>query len=551
MSTRIPLIRNGMYCGRLNVQQQDMIMQVRNMREVKNLEHMIFNFPNDMVLAATDLGISTRQYVKDNNIDPTPYIGKLRKYQTVGTAFMYFSPRSMIGDGVGLGKTAEISALLNVLKDKGEMKRFLIAVENSAIGQTWMELMKFTGMRVILLPSQKEPLIKVVNNTDWRTVDGLIITHSTLSSSTFSEWLSYNLTPDGTKCKIYDTFILDESSVIKNGKTKMYEYVKNLCRLADRVHLMNATVFENNIMDIYFQMDMMEPELLPAKSNIEKKFSVYKRGKAFWRKDATGQAKQQYTWDRVGYKNQEEFKQSLQLVYLARNKETKEVMEDLNKTEDLNKYEVYKVDPTVDQMLAIDSGYRYNEVLNSPLNIPIEAGVIFDRAHNPKLDKLCDIITNEFTGKLVMVYCFHIAAQEQIKIELEKIGRKPVILNGQDNSKEKVANRVKIVENFNNGTYDVIITNIMKSLNLYNGDACILYSVIGNPSKQTQILGRIDRNVDNKPKTFVLLLYAHTAEEELYENVVSQREKDSRSLTIDARGAVSRFMDVIENSEVQ
>ena len=52
---------------------------------------------------------------------------------------MYLSPRSIIADGCGLGKTAEVAALINWLKYKGEMSRFLIAVETSAIGQTQAE----------------------------------------------------------------------------------------------------------------------------------------------------------------------------------------------------------------------------------------------------------------------------------------------------------------------------------------------------------------------------------------------------------------------------
>lgn len=535
MAVRVPITRDGMYCGSLHMKQQDLILAIRNMQVVENLKHKIFSFTPEMIQAANDEGISVRTYCENHNIDMNDYIGEMRDYQTVGTAFMYASPHSIIGDGVGLGKTVEISALINILHEKHEMTRFLIAVENSAIGQTWMELMKYTGLRVILLPSTKKELTKKVNETDWRTVDGIIITHSTLSSSAFSTWLAMNINPDNT-CKIYNTFILDESSVIKNNKTKMYEYVKNLCTLANRVHFMNATVFETNIMDIYYQIDMMDPTVLPSKSAIEREFSVYKPGKVFWRKNAQGQAEMKRPWERVGYKNQAEFKKRLQLVYLAR------------KIEKDNTYLVYEVEPTTAQSLAINKGYKYNEILNCPTNIP-DAGIPFDRKHNPKLERMCSLVENELQGQQIMIYCFHINAQKQIYDEMVKIGRKPVILNGQDTSKDKVMNRMRIVDDFNNGVYDVIITNIMKSLNLYNGDACILYSVIGNPSKQTQILGRIDRNVNNKKKTFILLLYKHTPEEVLYKKVVSQREMDSRSLTIDAKGAVSRFMEVIEENE--
>lgn len=536
MAVRTPIIRAGRYCGSLTVAQQDLILSVRNREVIESLKNKLFAFPSELVLEAVEMETSVRELIHDRNIDVSQYVGELRDYQTIGTAFMYFSPRSIIGDGVGLGKTAEICGLLNILKEREEMHRFLMAVENSAIGQTWMEIMKFTGMRVILMPSTKDKLIKLVNKTDWKTVDGIIITHSTLSSSAFSTWLSYNLFEDGNRCKIFDTFILDESSVIKNNNTVKYKYVSNLCRLAKRVHFMNATIFEMNIMDIYYQVDMMEPTMLPSKSAIDKKFSVYKRGKSFWKKNEEGKPVQRYSWDRVGYKNQEVFKKSLEYIYLAR------------KLEKDNNYLVYEVVPTNKQLEAINSGFRYNEVLNSPNNI-IEAGIPFTRKENPKLDRLCSLVDNELQGQQIMIYCFHIDAQAVLYDELVKIGRKPVILNGQDKSKDKVMHRLEIIDKFNSKEYDVIITNIMKSLNLYNGDVCILYSIVGNPSKQTQITGRIDRNVDEKKKTFILILYKHTPEEKLYKEVAGQREMDSRSLTIDAKGAVSRFMEVIEENE--
>ena len=154
----------------------------------------------------------------------------------------------------------------------------------------------------------------------------------------------------------------------------MYRYTSNMCRLAKRVHFMNATVFENNIMDIYYQMDMLDSELLPSKSAIDKKFSVYKRTGYYYKKNSAGVAERKMKFDRVGYKNQEIFKESLKLVYFARTIEDKAIREELGKKEDNNKYYVYEVEPTIAQTIAINDGYRYNEVLNSPANVDPAAG---------------------------------------------------------------------------------------------------------------------------------------------------------------------------------
>lgn len=519
---------NGMYCGNMSENQIKYILNIREQKEISGFKQMLFNFPPELVLESLESGESIRERFTREKRDFSKYYGELRGYQTVGAAFMYMSPRSILGDGVGAGKTAEISALINYMVGRGEMRRFLIAVETSAVGQTHCELMRFTGLNIVQLPSQANKMRRVIENTDWNRVDGVVTKHSALRSDVLSKWLSLYLDENGAS-KIFDTFFLDESSVIKNNGTKMFKYTENICNIVKRVHFMNATTFETSIMDIYNQMDMMNTELLPKKWRIEKDYCTFGQ-KKYWTKEC-GKPKLNFARDMKGYKNQEKFKESLKLVYFGRSK--KEIGKELP-----HNYIVYEIEPTTEQMLAINKGHRYMEVLNSPDNIP-EINIELNRKNVPKLDRLVTLIQNEFQNEKVMVYCFHIEAQNKIKEELEEIGRKPVILNGETSDKE----RLKMIDSFNTGDTDVIITNIQKSLNLYAGDVCIFYSMLGNPSRMEQVRGRIDRSVDDKLKTFILLVYQHTDEYKFFVDVAKQRAKDSRDLTIDAKTAVDFFIE--------
>jgi hypothetical protein len=525
-----------MYLGDMSEPQAELIMQTRESKVIPNLKNMLFDFPIDLIQQSIDEQQSIRNIIKRDKIDYTQYVAQLRDYQTVGTAFMYLSPRSIIADGCGLGKTAEVAALINWLKYKGEMSRFLIAVETSAIGQTQAELMRFTGLYVVAMPSEATKIRKVIEKTDWTKVDGIVIKHSTLRSDPFSKWLALNINEEGM-CSIFDTFFLDESSVIKNDTTKMYSYTKNICQIVKRVHFMNATTFETNILDIYNQMDMMDQTLLPKKWRIEQEFCTYART-SYWTKE-NGKAKMNWRRERNGYKNQATFKESLKLVYFGRCK--KDIGMDLPHI-----YKVYEVEPTNAMSLGLEKGYRYSELLNCPSLIP-DCGIPMDRKNVPKLDRLCELIENDFSQESVMVYCFHLAAQQTIADELAKIGRKPVILNG---SITDATERYRIQQAFNNGEYDVIITNIKKSLNLYGGDVCIFYSMETNPSKSFQIASRIDRNVDDKLKTFIMLLYKGTDEYRFFTTTVKQRAKDARDLTIDAKTTVDFFFESMMEDEI-
>lgn len=534
MAVTVPTMWNNMYISDMSEKQANLIMSIRQTKYIPNLEGMLLDFPIELIKQSLDEGISVREIVKRDGIDYSKYYSKLRPYQTVGTGFMYYSPRSIIADGCGLGKTAEVSALINLLKTKGEMTRFLMAVETSAIGQTQYELIRFTGLNIVTFPSESYKLKKVLSKFDWSKVDGIVIKHSTLRSDLFSRWLAMYLDENGMS-KIFNTFFLDESSVIKNSKTKMYNYTLNICNIVQRVHFMNATAFETSIMDIYNQLDMMNQNLLPKSWRIEKEYCTH-RSKSYWIKE-NGKPVQKFSRERSGYKNQQKFKESLKLVYFGRS------IKDIGK-EVANVYKVYEVYPTPDMLIGIQKGYRYNEVLNCPSLIK-DLCIPMCRETVPKLDRLCSIVQNEFPNDPVMIYCFHIEAQKVIAEEMEKIGRRPVVLNGSCRDDERFAAQT----GFNNGTYDVIITNIKKSLNLNAGSACIFYSMETNIAKMEQIRGRIDRHVDDSIKTFILLLYKETDEYEFFSNVVCKRAKDSRDLTIDAKTAADWFKESMSNDE--
>lgn len=537
MSVKNPATYNNWFKGDYSEETCKSISEIRECQNIEDLKHMIFNFPAELVIRSILEETSIRDIVKAEDIDYSGYIGELRPYQTVGLAFMYLSKRSMIGDGVGLGKTAEICGLLNLLKQRGQMKRFIMAVETTALEQTRYELLKFTGLRVVTLPSEGAKMKRVINKTDWAEVDGIVIKHPTLKSNAFNEFLAVNMDSAG-KSRLFDVFILDESSVIKNDTSQMHHYTKNICKMVDRVHFMNATAFDRHIMDIFYQMDMLSDVLLPEASFMKRNFCVWTRG-AYWKSErqAGGGYKpvRKTKFDLSGYKNQAVFKESLKLVYLGRSKEM--VGMDIPHV-----YKVYSVAPTTDQQLAINKGHRYNEVLNCP-SLVLDANIKFNRESVPKLDRLCELCETELKDSSIMVYCFHVDAQYVIKDELEKIGRKCCVLNGDDpGGKDKDMKRLDIMSKFNSGEYDVIITNMQKSLNLYGADAMVIYSNTATVGRLEQIRGRIDRHVDDKVKTFIMLLYAGTAEYELMTHVARERGQASRELILDAETAIDHFM---------
>ena len=554
MSVDSPAVYKDGYMGGLSYEQCDKILSIKEKECTPELENSIFVFPYDLIIRSIEERKSIRQIIKDEKIDYTQYIAKLRPYQTVGAEFLINSHRAMIGDGVGLGKTAEIAATINVLKQTGQLTRFIMAVETTAFMQTQAELIKFTGLRIVALPSDSTKLKKVLATTDWSTVDGIVIKHCTIKNNPLNVWFAKHLDLNTRKSTMFNMFILDESSVIKNKDTQLCQYCINISNMVDRTYMMNATSFEKHIMDIYYQFDILDSKLLPNESFIKKNFCTMSR-KSFWRTERPpGQGAgykrvQKFAYELAGYKNQQIFKDSLKFVYFGRS------FKEVNMAVD-HIYKVYTVQPNPTQTSLISAGFHTNEVLNCPslldptaLQMRDYKPLPFDRKNNPKLDRLCDLAEHELDGMSFMVYCWHVQAQYQIKAELEKLGRRVTIINGED-PKGKDADMIKLdrIQRFNSGEFDVIVTNIQKSLNLHGADAMILYSSTATVGRLEQIRGRIDRHVDDKIRTYIMLLYEGTSEYELMTKTARMRGQASKELILDSETAIDYFMHSIDEA---
>lgn len=518
---------NGHYIGSLSKDRAEMVLKVTAEKSIPNLTRMLCSFPSEMVNQAIDEHISLRDVINNGQYDKSQFFGELRPEQTVGTAFMYYSPRSILGDGVGLGKTIEVAGLLNILESKGELTRALIAVENDAPEQIQRELIRFTGLKIERITKTGEALTKELASFNWGNTKVVVISHSKIIQNNFLQFLSRNLNDDGTS-SVFNTFILDESSVVKNNNTNIHRTVKELCKIVPRVHFLNATTFERSIKDIYNQLDLIDESLLPKWWRIEKEFCIMQRN-SFW-VTVGGRPTQKFRRDIIGYRSQDVFRDRIRLVYFGRS---------VDKMDLGNEYKVLLLQPTDAQRSCIKQGYRSNEVLNCPSMIP-EIGIPMTTEGIPKLKQL-EILMRERPNKNIFIYCFHTQAQGAIKSIAEGLGRKAIIINGSVSQKE----RQGLIDQFNTGEVNTIISNIKRSINLYAGDTCIYYSVEGNPSRMEQIRGRIDRHVDDSLKEFLLMVYKGTDEYRWLVDLAQSRSKASSDLTVKTQSAVDKFIDAM------
>lgn len=507
----------------------------------KTLEESMYDFPEEIVLDYLQTPLATRGAFIDYAtkramsgdikayepfLESTPtkeeflecinreFRGSLAPYQKYGIAYMLVAKHLLLGDECGLGKTVELCAVLSRLKLKGLLQGFVICVESDAAEQWQREIVRFTGLNAVVVDSHYDTLRKLFKGELFKEeelehIDGIIIKHSLLAQKYAVTYLE----------KLHELFdynvcVLDESSVVKTQKTNSFENAWAMFQDVEYAYLLNATAFELVIEDLYAQFILLSPQLFRNKTWVEDRFCNIRLEK-IWVKGGKQKTKRTI----VGYKNTELFRSRVKYFYLARTREELGFVR--NNT---CSCELYNKTPDMNKGIKTHEG-RWAEVLNCPslcdwntayltpdvapptdrraFNLPMDA------EHLPKLQGLYDIIEDRWNKGVrhIVIYCYHTEAQDKIVEDLVMkygyLGIAPAILSGQT----KARDRQELVDAFNSGEVNVLVTNICKSLNLSVGELCIFYSVVTNPSRLLQIASRINRDTSAREREYVVLAY--------------------------------------------
>lgn len=198
---------------------------------------------------------------KIENYDiPKFFKGKLRAYQKAGYNWMNFLQKYNFGgclaDDMGLGKTVQTLALLQKIKENGLADVNLLVMPTSLIYNWEKEAEKFT------------PLLKILNYTGVKRNKNI---------SKFEDYdlviTSYGIIRQDIELLKEFHFlyaILDESQVIKNPKSNIAKAVHNLN--ATYRLILTGTPIENTTLDLWSQMNFLNPGLLGSESFFKNNF---------------------------------------------------------------------------------------------------------------------------------------------------------------------------------------------------------------------------------------------------------------------------------------
>ena len=505
---------NDRYKGSLTDKQCEILERIIDLDSkngyVADLKHCIKNIPESTAQTfVEEMDNFNHQYTQFE----VP-IGELRDEQTLGTAFMYAAKSCILGDTVGLGKTVQVSGLLNLLESDAKKAieagtrpanrpfRFLYLTEKNLIAQTRLELVRFTGNFIDMVSSEAKPCSNFFSYYEMgKTLEYSIIAgHSLLNQPIFFSWFLSTCSYNGFNP--FDILIIDESSVVGNLKSGITQNLLSISSKFDRIIFLNATPFESKLDVFYSQLHILDPAMLPVKTNFQKQYVVFDyRG---MRPRPTNK-----------YKNAEDFRKKVGYRYFARTREEKgAVMEDCTGrviVSPLSKVQKEWLGKTSMPQMVFDCPNYF------------DSSIEFNFENVPKLQSLKEALEQDCEdADTILIYVRHLEAQNSICDWLTANGYSNKKLNGET----KKIDRDDIIKGFRNQEYKVLVTNVQKGLNFGNCNYCIFYGFDPNPNKMVQFEGRITRSFDIIDK-HVVVLCSEGKEFKRFNEVIKRRAEAS------------------------
>ncbi|MBN2533141.1 MAG: DEAD/DEAH box helicase [Spirochaetales bacterium] len=192
---------------------------------------------------------------------PEHFPACLRNYQKAGYNWLHFlcqtEVNGCLADDMGLGKTIQTLALLEKLKENKELGLCLLVIPVTTFANWESEITRFApDLRFIRHAGRK----RVQNIEDYNDFDIILVSYHTLRNDI-----------EIFSAMVYDFLILDESQSIKNIFSKTFKAVRIL--KAKHKLSLTGTPVENNTLELWAQMEFLNPGILGSYNDFKKKFT--------------------------------------------------------------------------------------------------------------------------------------------------------------------------------------------------------------------------------------------------------------------------------------
>jgi len=407
-----------------------------------------------------------------------------------------------LADDMGLGKTIQIITFLSsVLLPE---QPHLIVVPTTLLFNWEQELQKFAPhLTYHIWHSVREK-----DTSHFKNFDLILSTYGVISSDI-----------EQLKEIAFNYIVLDESQAIKNPLSLRYKSAIQLKGINKLV--MTGTPIENNIFDLYAQMNFVNPGLLGSVEMFRNQFVT-----KLERQDSVNDNRllkgliKPFILRRTKEQVLKELPSKTEItLYCEMEKEQRDVYETFRKRiqEDLLE-KAQESGMSKIGIYIIDGLLKLRQICNSPaiLNTEVDYG-----HESVKLNELMRNIT-EKTGKhKVLVFSQFVKMLQQVVPALEAANIPYCYLDGQTSNRSKVVN--EFVHNEEKRVFLISLKSGGFGLNLTVADYVFLIDPWWNPAVENQAIDRVHRIGQDKKVFAYRMICKDTIEEKIM--LIQQKKK--------------------------
>ncbi len=454
----------------------------------------------------------------------------LRPYQLEGFTWIYYLQQNQLGgclaDDMGLGKTLQAITLLQKNKEesrpqseieekRGQLSLFdeergggltsLVVVPASLVFNWENEIKRFApGMKVFVFTGGQRP--NALGNI--RDHDIVISTYSRVRID-----IDLLLSVD------FHTIILDESQVIKNPSSKIYQTV-NMLNSRHRI-VLTGTPVENSLIDLWAQMNFINPGLLGNLSYFKKEYFIPIEKQSNEMKSAK---LRKMINPFILRRTKEEVARDLpeiseQIIYCTMSEEQRRIYEEEKsgiRTSILANID--KQGMVQSSIIVLQGLTRLRQIANHPL--------LVDENYRDESGKFAEILRNieniVSEGHKVLVFSFFTKYLELFESEMARRSIAFTKLTGASK------NRKDIVETFQKDErYKVFLISLKAGglgLNLTAADYVFILDPWWNPASELQAVNRAHRIGQDKN----VFVYRFISENSIEEKIHRLQERKSK-----------------------
>lgn len=445
-------------------------------------------------------------------LEPVPKPAKLnatlRDYQHEGLNWMAFLTTFGFGgclaDDMGLGKTVQMLALLSYLKQKKKHKEPSIVVCPTTLLFNWVkEIQKFCPS---LTYYQHWGATRETDIKKWPKTDIVFTSYGTL----------VNDIKDIGKKK-FTAVILDESQAIKNLDSLRF---KAVCLVnSDYKFSMTGTPIENNTMELFSQMQFLNPGLLGSANYFKKEFATpIDKGTDPQKAEQLRKLIYPFLLRRTKEVVASELPEKTEMVLLCEMKEEQRKVYDAFVHDYKNKI-ISEIDAEgmgKARFTILDALLNARQICDSPALLNTEENF---GDESIKADELLRNVKEKTKNHKVLVFSQFVGMLTIIKKKFDEAGIKYSYLDGSTTKREEAVN--EFVEDETKRVFLISLKAGGFGLNLTVADYVYLVDPWWNPAVESQAIDRVHRIGQDK-KVFA---YRMICKDTIEEKILTLQEK--------------------------